>query len=146
LPKQVWVASGHVGVFSDPLTECLSCHKRFREDQMIEEFEEKKGRAPEGGLAEIACPNCGSRGQLSGPRDFSMLLPSNLGVLEHQSGLHYLRAETAPGSFVNFGNGMSAGRKTPAFGIGQIGKSFRHENTPGNSSFRTREFEQMEME
>jgi len=146
LPKQVWVASGHVGVFSDPLTECLSCHKRFREDQMIEEFEEKKGRAPEGGLAEIPCPNCGTRGQWTEPRDFNMMLKTYLGVLEDESGLHYLRPETAQGIFVNFANVMSAGRKKPPFGIGQIGKSFRNEITPGNFIFRTREFEQMEME
>ncbi|WP_147916953.1 glycine--tRNA ligase [Ruania zhangjianzhongii] len=146
LPKQVWVASGHVGVFTDPLTECLSCHKRFREDQMIEEFEEKKGRSPEGGLAEIACPNCGTRGQWTEPRDFNMMLKTHLGVLEDESGLHYLRPETAQGIFVNFASVMSAARKKPPFGIGQIGKSFRNEITPGNFIFRTREFEQMEME
>src|SRR5699024_2629388 len=131
LPKQVWVASGHVGVCSD---------------QMTEEFEEKKGRAPEGGLAEIACPNCGTRGQWTEPRDFNMMLKTYLGVLEDESGLHYLRPETAQGIFVNFANVMSAGRKKPPFGIGQIGKSFRNEITPGNFIFRTREFEQMEME
>ena len=146
LPKQVWVASGHVGVFTDPLTECLSCHKRFREDQMIEEFEEKKGRTPEGGLAEIACPNCGTRGQWTEPRDFNMMLKTYLGVHEDESGLHYLRPETAQGIFVNFASVMSAARKKPPFGIGQIGKSFRNEITPGNFIFRTREFEQMEME
>ncbi len=146
LPRQVWVASGHVGVFTDPLTECLSCHKRFREDQMIEEFEEKKGRAPEGGLAEIACPNCGTRGQWTEPRDFNMMLKTYLGPVEDESGLHYLRPETAQGIFVNFANVMGASRKKPPFGIGQIGKSFRNEITPGNFIFRTREFEQMEME
>ena len=146
LPRQVWVASGHVGVFTDPLTECLSCHKRFREDQMIEEFEEKKGRAPEGGLAEIACPNCGTRGQWTEPRDFNMMLKTYLGPVEDESGLHYLRPETAQGIFVNFQNVLTAARKKPPFGIGQIGKSFRNEITPGNFIFRTREFEQMEME
>ena len=104
LPRQVWVASGHVGVFTDPLTECLSCHKRFREDHMLEEFEEKKGRAPENGLADIACPNCGTRGQWTEPRDFNMMLKTYLGPVEDESGLHYLRPETAQGIFVNFAN------------------------------------------
>ncbi|WP_152191676.1 glycine--tRNA ligase [Georgenia satyanarayanai] len=146
LPRQVWVASGHVGVFTDPLTECLSCHKRFRADQMEEEFEEKKGRAPEGGLAEISCPNCGTRGQWTEPRDFNMMLKTYLGPVEDESGMHYLRPETAQGIFVNFGQVMTAARRKPPFGIAQIGKSFRNEITPGNFIFRTREFEQMEME
>jgi len=146
LPRQVWVASGHVGVFTDPLTECLSCHKRFRADQMEEEFEEKKGRAPEGGLAEISCPNCGTRGQWTEPRDFNMMLKTTLGPVEDESGLHYLRPETAQGIFVNFGHVMTTSRKKPPFGIAQIGKSFRNEITPGNFIFRTREFEQMELE
>jgi len=145
LPRQVWVASGHVGVFTDPLTECLSCHKRFRADQMEEEFEEKKGRAPEG-LSEISCPNCGTRGQWTEPRDFNMMLKTYLGPVEDESGLHYLRPETAQGIFVNFGHVMTAARRKPPFGIAQIGKSFRNEITPGNFIFRTREFEQMEME
>lgn len=146
LPRQVWVASGHVGVFTDPLTECLSCHKRFREDHLLEDFESKKGRAPETGLAEIACPNCGTRGQWTEPRDFNMMLKTYLGPVEDESGLHYLRPETAQGIFVNFKNVYTAARMRPPFGIGQIGKSFRNEITPGNFIFRTREFEQMEME
>jgi glycyl-tRNA synthetase len=146
LPRQTWVASGHVEAFHDPLTECQSCHKRFRADQMIEEFEEKKGRAPEGGLAEIACPNCGTRGAWTEPREFNMMLRTHLGPVEDESGLHYLRPETAQGIFVNFLNVMTTARKKPPFGIGQIGKSFRNEITPGNFIFRTREFEQMEME
>jgi glycyl-tRNA synthetase len=146
LPRDVWVASGHVGAFTDPLTECLSCHKRFREDQMIEEFAERKGREPEGGLAEISCPNCGTRGQWTEPRDFNMMLKTYLGPVEDESGLHYLRPETAQGIFVNFANVASVARKKPPFGIAQIGKSFRNEITPGNFIFRTREFEQMEME
>ncbi|BDZ43231.1 glycine--tRNA ligase [Paraoerskovia sediminicola] len=146
LPRQVWVASGHVGVFTDPLTECLSCHKRFREDQMIEEFEEKKGREPVDGLAEIACPNCGTRGRWTEPRDFNMMLKTHLGAVEDESGMHYLRPETAQGIFVNYANVAGAARKKPPFGIAQIGKSFRNEITPGNFIFRTREFEQMEME
>jgi glycyl-tRNA synthetase len=146
LPRQVWVASGHLAVFSDPLTECLSCHKRYREDQLIEEFTERKGREPEGGLAEVPCPSCGTRGKWTEPRDFNMMLKTYLGPVEDESGLHYLRPETAQGIFVNFANVMTAARKKPPFGIAQIGKSFRNEITPGNFIFRTREFEQMELE
>ncbi|WP_053351215.1 glycine--tRNA ligase [Leucobacter musarum] len=146
LPKQVWEASGHVEVFSDPLVECLQCHKRYREDHLIEAFEEKKGRAPEGGLAEIVCANCGTRGQWTEPRAFSGLLKTYLGPVDDEAGMHYLRPETAQGIFVNFANVLQAARMKPPFGIGQIGKSFRNEITPGNFIFRTREFEQMEME
>lgn len=146
LPKQIWEASGHVEVFSDPLVECLQCHKRYREDHLIEEFEEKKGRAPEGGLAEIVCTNCGTRGQWTEPRAFSGLLKTFLGPVDDEAGMHYLRPETAQGIFVNFANVLQAARMKPPFGIAQIGKSFRNEITPGNFIFRTREFEQMEME
>ncbi|UYN84098.1 MAG: glycine--tRNA ligase [Microcella sp.] len=146
LPKRVWEASGHVDVFSDPLVECLSCHKRYRADHLEEEYEEKKGRAPENGLADIACVNCGTRGQWTEPKEFSGLLKTFLGPVEEESGLHYLRPETAQGIFVNFANVVNAARMKPPFGIGQIGKSFRNEITPGNFIFRTREFEQMEME
>jgi glycyl-tRNA synthetase len=146
LPRQTWVASGHVGVFTDPLTECQNCHKRFRADHLEEEFEERKGRLPEHGLADISCPNCGVKGSWTEPRDFNMMLKTYLGPVEDESGLHYLRPETAQGIFVNFANVMGAARKKPPFGIGQIGKSFRNEITPGNFIFRTREFEQMEME
>ncbi|MFP5345580.1 MAG: glycine--tRNA ligase [Actinomycetes bacterium] len=146
LPRQTWVASGHLSAFSDPLTECQSCHKRFRADQLEDEYEAKKGRPPENGLADIACPNCGTRGAWTEPRDFNMMLKTYLGPVEDESGLHYLRPETAQGIFVNFLNVMGAARKKPPFGIGQIGKSFRNEITPGNFIFRTREFEQMEME
>jgi glycyl-tRNA synthetase len=146
LPRQVWIASGHVGVFTDPLTECQNCHKRFRADHLEEEFQEKKGRTPENGLADISCPNCGVKGTWTEPRDFNMMLKTHLGPVEDESGLHYLRPETAQGIFVSFANVMGAARKKPPFGIGQIGKSFRNEITPGNFIFRTREFEQMEME
>ncbi|MBX9470989.1 glycine--tRNA ligase [Microcella sp.] len=146
LPKRVWEASGHVDVFSDPLVECLSCHKRYRADHLEEEYEEKKGRAPENGLADIACVNCGTRGQWTEPKEFSGLLKTFLGPVEEESGMHYLRPETAQGIFVNFVNVLNAARMKPPFGIGQIGKSFRNEITPGNFIFRTREFEQMEME
>jgi len=147
LPRQTWVASGHVGEFTDPLTECQSCHKRFRVDHMQEAVAAKKGGNPDGvALAEIACPNCGTRGAWTEPREFNMMLKTYLGVIEDESGLHYLRPETAQGIFVNFLNVMNASRKKPPFGIGQTGKSFRNEITPGNFIFRTREFEQMEME
>ncbi|WP_166872999.1 glycine--tRNA ligase [Salinibacterium sp. ZJ450] len=146
LPKRVWEASGHVEVFSDPLVECLSCHKRYRADHLLEEFEEKKGRAPENGLGDIVCVNCGTRGQWTEPKEFSGLLKTFLGPVDDEAGLHYLRPETAQGIFVNFANVLSASRMKPPFGIGQIGKSFRNEITPGNFIFRTREFEQMEME
>jgi len=146
LPPDVWNASGHVKAFVDPLVECLSCHKRYREDTLIEEFTEKKGRAPEGGLVGIVCEACGTRGQWTEPRMFNGLLKTYLGPVEDETGLHYLRPETAQGIFVNFVNVMTASRKKPPFGIAQIGKSFRNEITPGNFIFRTREFEQMEME
>ena len=146
LPKKVWEASGHVSVFSDPLVECLSCHKRYREDHLIEEFEEKKGRVAENGLLDIGCINCGTKGQWTEPREFSGLLKTYLGPLDDEAGLHYLRPETAQGIFVNFANVLGSARMKPPFGIGQIGKSFRNEITPGNFIFRTREFEQMEME
>jgi glycyl-tRNA synthetase len=146
LPRKVWEASGHVEVFSDPLIECQSCHKRFREDHLVEEFEERKGRAPEGGVAGVPCPNCGNKGTWTEPKPFSGLLKTNLGPVDDESGMHYLRPETAQGIFVNFANVLQAARMKPPFGIGQIGKSFRNEITPGNFIFRTREFEQMEME
>ena len=146
LPRQVWEASGHVDVFSDPLVECLSCHKRYRADHLEEEFEEKKGRPAENGLKDIACANCGTRGEWTEPQEFSGLLKTYLGPVASEEGLHYLRPETAQGIFVNFSNVLTTSRKKPPFGIGQIGKSFRNEITPGNFIFRTREFEQMEME
>ena len=147
LPREVWVASGHVKAFTDPLIECLNCHKRAREDQLIEELAEKKG-AEESSLttADLACPTCGVRGQWTEPRAFSGLLKTYLGPVDDEAGLHYLRPETAQGIFINYANVMNAARKKPPFGIGQIGKSFRNEITPGNFIFRTREFEQMELE
>ena len=146
LPKKVWEASGHVAVFTDPLVECTSCHKRYRADHLLEEFEEKKGRVPENGLADIVCSACGTKGAWTEPQNFSGLLKTYLGPVDNEEGLHYLRPETAQGIFVNFANVQGASRKKPPFGIGQIGKSFRNEITPGNFIFRTREFEQMEME
>ena len=146
LAPQVWEASGHVATFSDPLTECLHCHRRFRADQLEEEFEARKGRAPEPGLRDVPCPNCGTRGQWTEPRPFNGMLRTYLGPVEDESALHYLRPETAQGIFLNFLNVMTTARKKPPFGIAQTGKSFRNEITPGNFIFRTREFEQMEME
>jgi glycyl-tRNA synthetase len=148
LPRQVWEASGHVDTFTDPLTECQSCHKRYRADHLQEEYAEKKGiDDPEQvDLNAIACPNCGTRGAWTEPRQFSGLLKTYLGVIEDESGLHYLRPETAQGIFLNFANVVTTSRQKPPFGIAQIGKSFRNEITPGNFIFRTREFEQMEME
>ncbi len=146
LAPQVWEASGHVGAFADPLTECKNCHKRYRADQLIEQYEEKHGKSPEGGLASIGCVNCGTKGQFTEPKDFNGMLRTTVGVVEDEGSLHYLRPETAQGIFVNFANVVGTSRKKPPFGIAQTGKSFRNEITPGNFIFRTREFEQMEME
>jgi len=138
LAREVWETSGHVATFVDPLTECTSCHKRFRADHL----EEAAGKP----LAQIACPSCGNRGTFTEPRMFNGLLRTHLGPVEDESGLAYLRPETAQGIFINYLNVQQSARKKPPFGIGQIGKSFRNEITPGNFIFRTREFEQMEME
>jgi glycyl-tRNA synthetase len=146
LAPEVWKASGHVREFVDPLTECLACHKRFRADHLIEAYEEKHGHVPAGGLDDIACPNCGTRGAFTEPRMFNGLLRTYLGPVEDESGLAYLRPETAQGIFINYRNVLQTSRRKIPFGIGQIGKSFRNEITPGNFIFRTREFEQMEME
>ena len=152
LPRQTWVASGHVGTFSDPLVECLTCHKRHRLDHLQEAVAEKaakKGKdvnPDDVALVEIACPDCGTRGEWTEPREFNMMLKTYLGVIEDETGLHYLRPETAQGIFINYKNVEQAARRKPPFGIAQVGKSFRNEITPGNFIFRTREFEQMEME
>jgi glycyl-tRNA synthetase len=147
LPREVWVASGHVEVFNDPLVECLNCHKRHRQDHMQEAYALKKGGQPDDvPMSEIVCPDCGTKGQWTEPREFNMMLKTYLGPIETEEGLHYLRPETAQGIFVNFANVVTTARRKPPFGIGQIGKSFRNEITPGNFIFRTREFEQMEME
>ena len=147
LPREVWVASGHVNVFTDPLIECLNCHKRFRADQLAEDYSARTGKeTSEDDLSDVPCPNCGTRGKYTAPRDFNMMLKTHLGPVESEEGLHYLRPETAQGIFVNFNNVQTTSRMKPPFGIGQIGKSFRNEITPGNFIFRTREFEQMEME
>ncbi len=153
LPTRTWEASGHLKTFNDPLTECQSCHKRFREDHLQEDYaakQEAKGNPVSPDDVDInetvPCPNCGTRGAWTPPRNFNMMLKTYLGVIEDESGPHYLRPETAQGIFLNFANVVTSSRKKPPFGIAQMGKSFRNEITPGNFIFRTREFEQMEME
>ena len=147
LPREVWVASGHVSAFTDPLVESLHTHRRYRADELIEAYAERKGLDPETvQLADVPDPVTGQPGSWTEPRAFSGLLKTFLGPVDDEAGLHYLRPETAQGIFVNFVNVMSAARKRPPFGIGQVGKSFRNEITPGNFIFRTREFEQMELE
>ena len=125
---RVWEASGHVENFSDPLVECRSCHRRFRPDQLDGD----------------ECPECG--GALTEPRRFNLMFRTFMGPVEDSSAEIFLRPETAQGIFVNFQNVQTATRKKLPFGIGQIGKAFRNEITPGNFTFRTREFEQMEVE
>ena len=130
-PPAVWEASGHLVNFSDPLVDCRSCGTRHRQDKLED---------PE------ACPECGARGQLTEPRQFNLMLSTRAGPVADSAAEVYLRPETAQGTFINFANVQRASRKSPPFGIAQIGKSFRNEITPGNFVFRTREFEQMEME
>ena len=130
MSPSVWEASGHVAGFHDPLVECLNCHQRFRQDHL--------GDDP-------TCPNCGQK-RFTEPRQFNMMFKTNMGPVEDESSLTYLRPETAQGMFVDFALVQQTSRKKIPFGIAQIGKSFRNEITPGNFIFRTREFEQMEME
>jgi glycyl-tRNA synthetase len=146
LAREVWEASGHVATFTDPLTECLNCHNRFRADHLLEAYEEKHGHPASAGLDDINCPNCGVKGQFTEPKQFNGMLRTYLGPVEDESGLAFLRPETAQGIFINYKNVLTTSRKKIPFGIGQQGKSFRNEITPGNFIFRTREFEQMEME
>jgi len=148
LPTDVWKASGHLAAFVDPLVECRSCHNRFRQDHLQEAYAEKKGiEDPDAvPMTDIVCSSCGTRGEWTEPRMFNGLLKTFLGPVESEEGLHYLRPETAQGIFINFSQVQTTTRKKPPFGIAQIGKSFRNEITPGNFIFRTREFEQMEME
>ncbi len=150
----VWVASGHVGGFSDPLMDCKACKSRFRADQLIEEA--THGEVNPAGMSneemeqfirehEIACPKCGAH-DFTSIRQFNLMFKTFQGVLEDAKSAIYLRPETAQGIFVNFKNVQRTMRKKLPFGVGQIGKSFRNEITPGNFIFRTREFEQMELE
>jgi glycyl-tRNA synthetase len=130
MSPKVWEASGHVSGFSDPLVECLNCHQRFREDHLP---------------TPAVCPNCGSN-SFTEARQFNLMFQTHMGPVEDDSSLAYLRPETAQGMFVDFQTVQQTSRKKVPFGIAQIGKSFRNEITPGNFIFRTREFEQMEME
>ncbi|MCI5533624.1 MAG: glycine--tRNA ligase [Firmicutes bacterium] len=155
---QTWVASGHVGGFSDPLVDCKSCKSRFRADKLIEDFHAANGMPEivvdgwsneelEKYIAEhnIPCPECGKT-NFTGIRQFNLMFKTFQGVTEDSKSELYLRPETAQGIFVNFKNVQRTSRKKVPFGIGQIGKSFRNEITPGNFIFRVREFEQMELE
>jgi glycyl-tRNA synthetase len=128
---QVWVASGHLASFTDPLVECTSCNNRFRLDKLED---------PE------VCPNCGTRASFTEPKQFNLMLKTFLGPVENDTAVAYLRPETAQGIFINYANVARTSRMRLPFGIAQIGKAFRNEITPGQFVFRTREFEQMEME
>ncbi len=149
---EVWVASGHVGGFSDPLMDCKECKTRHRADQLIEE---QTGVNPEGWdfarmeafMAEhhVRCPNCGKE-NFTGIRKFNLMFQTFQGTTEDSKSTLYLRPETAQGIFVNFMNIQRTSRKKVPFGVAQVGKSFRNEITPGNFIFRIREFEQMELE
>ncbi|MFV0288770.1 MAG: glycine--tRNA ligase [Mycoplasmatales bacterium] len=152
-PK-VWEASGHIGGFSDPLIDCKDCKSRFRADKLIEDF--SNGEVIGDSLTNeemvqyindnnISCPNC-NKCNFTEIRSFNLMLKTHLGVLEDSSNATYLRPETAQGIFINFKNIQRTSRQKLPFGVGQIGKSFRNEITPGNFIFRTREFEQMEIE
>ena len=155
--RQVWVASGHVGNFNDPLMDCKACKARFRADQLIEDYAMKQGepvRADGWSNEElesyineraIPCPICGKH-DFTGIRKFNMMFKTHQGVTEDSAAEIYLRPETAQGIFVNFKNIVRSTRRKLPMGVCQIGKSFRNEITPGNFIFRTREFEQMEME
>ena len=131
LAPQVWEASGHLASFTDPLVECTSCNNRFRLDKLAD---------PD------LCPNCGKRGTFTTPKQFNLMLKTFLGPVEDAGAVAYLRPETAQGIFVNFTNVVRTARMKPPFGIAQIGKAFRNEITPGQFVFRTREFEQGELE
>ena len=154
---RAWVASGHVGGFSDPLMDCKECKARFRADQLIEDFMKSKGEvvSVDGWSNEkmlefikennVVCPECG-KANFTDIRKFNLMFKTFQGVTEDAQSELYLRPETAQGIFVNFKNVQRTSRKKIPFGIGQVGKSFRNEITPGNFVFRTREFEQMELE
>ena len=156
---QTWVASGHLGGFSDPLMDCRECHERFRADKVIEDFAAENGIDLGGSVDgwsqeemmnfikehNVPCPTCGKH-NFTDIRQFNLMFKTFQGVTEDAKSTVYLRPETAQGIFVNFKNVQRTSRKKIPFGIGQIGKSFRNEITPGNFTFRTREFEQMELE
>ena len=156
---QTWVASGHLSSFSDPLMDCKSCHERFRADKLIEQYIEDTGEEIQGSVDawshdkmkayvdehNLTCPTCGKH-DWTDIRQFNLMFKTFQGVTEDAKNTVYLRPETAQGIFVNFKNVQRTSRKKLPFGIAQIGKSFRNEITPGNFTFRTREFEQMELE
>jgi glycyl-tRNA synthetase len=135
---RVWEASGHVSGFTDPLVDCKQCKQRFRSDDP-----RIKGRP---GEPDAQCPVCGTRGSLTAPRLFNLMFKTYMGPVEEQAAVVYLRPETAQGIYVNYLNVLQGSRQKVPFGIAQIGKAFRNEITPGNFIFRTREFEQMEMQ
>ena len=156
---QTWIASGHLGGFSDPLMDCKECNERFRADKLIEDYAQENGIELEGSVDawskeqmsayieehDIKCPSCGKH-NFTEIREFNLMFKTFQGVTEDAKNVVYLRPETAQGIFVNFKNVQRTSRKKIPFGIAQIGKSFRNEITPGNFTFRTREFEQMELE
>ncbi|MBO7531947.1 MAG: glycine--tRNA ligase, partial [Lachnospiraceae bacterium] len=156
---QTWIASGHLGSFSDPLMDCKECHERFRADKIIEDFAQENGITLESSVDgwshekmmdfirdnSVPCPTCGKH-NFTDIREFNLMFKTFQGVTEDAKSVVYLRPETAQGIFVNFKNVQRSSRKKVPFGICQIGKSFRNEITPGNFTFRTREFEQMELE
>ena len=155
--REVWVASGHVVSFNDPLIDCKSCKMRHRADQLIEAFNKARGvEIAVDGMSndeltayiidnQVTCPGCG-KSDFTPIRKFNMMFKTHQGVTEDSQAEVYLRPETAQGIFVNFKNVQRSSRKRVPFGIAQVGKSFRNEITPGNFTFRTREFEQMELE
>jgi len=144
---RVWEASGHVENFTDPLVECRSCKKRFRLDE-LPEGDRLADAWREGALdlGAIACPNCGRTGGLISPRRFNLMFKTFVGPVEDEASVAWLRPETAQGIYVDFESVVNAMRRRVPFGIAQIGKAFRNEITPGNFVFRSREFEQMEMQ
>ena len=130
-PPAIWEASGHLQNFTDPLIDCTKCKQRFREDHLEDTS---------------VCPNCGAKDSFTAARAFNLMFKTHAGPVEETAAVAYLRPETAQGMFINFANVLNTSRKKPPFGIAQVGKSFRNEITPGNFVFRTREFEQMELE
>jgi len=147
MAPQVWVTSGHVAEFSDPLVECATCHRRYRLDELPGAEDVSPADAADAAIIErlgLTCPNDG--GPLSAPRRFNLMLKTFLGPVEDEAAIVYLRPETAQGIYVNFRNVQQSSRKKVPFGIAQIGKAFRNEISPGNFVFRMREFEQMEMQ
>ena len=152
MSPRVWEASGHLEVFTDPLVECLSCHQRFRADHLPGFHAPESGHEADASTVDFAagrakprCPNCGHQA-FTDPRNFNLMFKTHMGPVADEANAVYLRPETAQAMFVDFVTVQQASRKKVPFGIAQIGKSFRNEITPGNFIYRTREFEQMEME